>query len=76
VRSLRAIHNLESICAAEIGEGVQIEIVDLAEHPERASADAIVALPTLVRKFPLPERKIIGDLSDLDRVRVGLEIVA
>jgi circadian clock protein KaiB len=74
VRSLRAIANLEAICERELTSGYRIEVVDLLEHPECAREDDVVAIPTLVRRFPTPPRKVIGDLSDVDRVLIGLEL--
>jgi circadian clock protein KaiB len=74
-RSLRAIANLERICEEELPGQYRIEIVDLTEHVELARVDEIVALPTLVRKLPPPLRRIIGDLSDTEKVFVGLELV-
>jgi len=75
VKSLRAIENLNRICHEQLAGQYRIEIVDLADQPELARRDDILALPTLVRKLPTPIRKIIGDLSDTDKVLVGLEIV-
>ena len=76
VRSLRAIENLGRICQDQLAGQYRIEIVDLAEQPEMAGADDIFALPTLVRRRPAPVRKVIGDLSDTDKVIAGLEIAA
>lgn len=73
-RSKRAIDNLRRICEEHLAGRYQIEVVDLSQEPGRASADDIVALPTLVRKLPEPLRRIIGDLSDKEKVLVGLNI--
>ncbi len=72
-KSLTAINNLQQICQDHIPE-FTIEVVDLLERPQLAAQDQILAVPTLVRKLPPPIRKIIGDLSDTDRVLVGLDL--
>ena len=74
-RSIAAISNLKQICETHLGGRYAIEVVDLIEHPHLAKADEILALPTLVRRLPPPIRKIIGDLSNVDRVLLGLDIV-
>lgn len=74
-KSLEAFANLKKICEEHLHGRYEIEIVDLVENPKLAKADQIVALPTLVRKLPPPVRKIIGDLSDTERVLVGLDIL-
>ncbi len=74
VKSLRATSNLQRLCEDKLPGQYVIDIVDLSEHPELARTDDIVALPTLVRTYPLPHRRIIGDLSDSERVTRGLEI--
>jgi len=73
-RSVAAIANLKAICDQHLGTALRVEIIDLLERPELARADEILAIPTLVRKVPSPVRKIIGDLSNTDRVLVGLEL--
>jgi circadian clock protein KaiB len=75
-RSLAALANLKSFCEEHLGGQYSIEVVDLVEHPELARRDNIVAIPTLVRTLPEPLRKIIGDLSDRQKVLVGLELVS
>jgi circadian clock protein KaiB len=74
-RSVAAISNLQRICDVHLGGRYAIEVIDLLEQPNMAKADEIVAIPTLVRKLPPPIRKIIGDLSNVDRVLLGLDIV-
>ncbi len=74
VRSLRALENLKRICEQHLAGKYRIEIVDLLENPRLAQGDQILALPTLVRKLPEPVRKIIGDLSNTERVLVGLDL--
>lgn len=71
-RSLVAFANLKQLCEEHMAGQYQIEVIDLVEHPWLARSDDIVAIPTLVRRFPLPSRKIIGDLSDEERVLAGL----
>lgn len=73
-KSLEAFNNLRQLCETHLASRYEIEIVDLLEHPRLARGDEIVAIPTLVRKLPAPMRKIIGDLSDTDRVMVGLQL--
>ena len=73
-KSLAAFMNLKKFCETHLAGQYRIEIVDLIEDPERAQNDQIVAIPTLVRKLPEPIRKIIGDLSNTDRVLVGLDL--
>ncbi len=73
-RSLAAFANLKRICAEHLEGRYSIEIVDLIENPKLAKGDQIVAIPTLVRRLPEPIRKIIGDLSNTERVLVGLDL--
>ena len=72
--SLAAFANLKELCETHLKDRYEIEIVDLIEHPRLARGDEIVAIPTLVRQLPHPIQKIIGDLSDTDRVLVGLQL--
>ena len=73
-RSLTAFKNLKQICEEYLKGQYHIEVVDLMENPTLARGDQILAVPTLVRKLPQPIRKIIGDLSNTERVLVGLDI--
>jgi circadian clock protein KaiB len=73
-KSLQAFANLKRICEDHLATRYQIEVVDLTKNPELAEGDQIFALPTLVRKLPEPVRKIIGDLSNTERVLVGLDL--
>jgi len=73
-KSLEAFNNLRKLCETHLASRYEIEIVDLLEHPRLARGDEIVAIPTLVRQLPAPMRKIIGDLSDTERVLVGLQL--
>lgn len=73
-RSRQAFRNLRELCETHLAGRYEIEIVDLLQNPRLARGDQIVAVPTLVRKLPEPVRKIIGDLSNTDRVLVGLDL--
>jgi circadian clock protein KaiB len=74
-KSLAAIRNLEKICAEQIGDGrVTVDVVDLRQQPQLAREHNIVAIPTLVRQLPVPIQKIIGDLSDTQKVLVSLQL--
>ncbi|NIO00052.1 MAG: circadian clock protein KaiB [Anaerolineae bacterium] len=72
--SLKAFANLKRICEDHLKGQSQIEVIDLLENPQLAAADQILAIPTLVRRLPPPVRKIIGDLSNTERVLVGLDL--
>ena len=72
-RSLAAIDNLRRICEKNLKGRYTIEVIDLVQTPQRARADQIVAIPTLVKKLPPPLRRIIGDLSNSERVLIGLD---
>jgi circadian clock protein KaiB len=73
-KALAAFTNLKKICEEHLAGKYRIEVIDLLENPRLAHGDQIVALPTLVRKLPPPMRKIIGDLSNTERVLVGLDL--
>ena len=73
-KSIRAFANLKVLCKEHLKGRYQIEVIDLLEHPDMARGDQIVAIPTLVVKLPGPVRKVIGDLSNTDRVLVGLAL--
>jgi circadian clock protein KaiB len=73
-KSIRAFANLKRICETHLGGKYEIEVVDLFEQPGRAAGDGVLAVPTLVRQLPPPIRKIIGDLSNTERVLIGLDI--
>jgi circadian clock protein KaiB len=73
-KSLQAFANLKRICEEHLAGRYAIEIVDLMQHPQLAAGDQIVAIPTLVRKLPVPLRKIVGDLSNTARTLVGLQL--
>jgi len=73
-KSLQAFANLKKICEEHLAGEYEIEVIDLLKNPQLARGDQIVAIPTLVRKLPAPVRKIIGDLSNTERVLVGLDL--
>jgi circadian clock protein KaiB len=73
-KSLRAFVNLKDLCDEHLAGRYEIEVIDLVEKPALARADNILAIPTLVRRLPAPLRKIIGDLSNTERVMIGLHI--
>lgn len=73
-KSIAALANLRRLCEEHLEGRYSLEIIDLLIQPERATSDQILAIPTLVRKLPEPVRKIIGDLSNKDRVLIGLDI--
>jgi circadian clock protein KaiB len=75
-KSLTAFANLKRICEEHLEGKYRIEIIDLTVNPQLAKGDQILALPTLVRRLPDPVKKIIGDLSNTERVLVGLDIKA
>lgn len=74
--SVLALHNISKYCKEYLEGRYSIEVIDLLKNPQLAEGDQIFAIPTLVRKVPQPLRKIIGDLSDKERVLVGLNIRA
>src|SRR5215218_9412607 len=75
-KSAAALANLQRVCETHLAGRYEIEVVDLLVNPKLAAGDQILAVPTLVRKFPEPIRKIIGDLSNEERVLVGLDVKA
>ena len=75
LRSSRAIMNLRRICEEELGTGYELDIIDVLERPQLAEEERVLATPTLIKKSPLPVRRIIGDLSDTKQVLRGLELL-
>jgi circadian clock protein KaiB len=73
-KSVRAVENLRKVCDEHLAGRYEVEVIDLLVNPKLARGDEIVAVPTLVRKLPEPIRKIIGDLSDTEKVLVGLHL--
>ena len=73
-KSMTALANLKKLCDERLAGRYRVEVIDLAKNPQLARSDQILAIPTLVRRLPEPMRKIIGDLSNQDRVLVGLDV--
>ncbi|HSE53786.1 MAG TPA: circadian clock KaiB family protein [Gemmatimonadales bacterium] len=73
-KSVAALGNLKRLCETHLAGRYRIEIIDLLKNPRLAAGDQILAVPTLVRKLPVPIKKIIGDLSNEERVLVGLDV--
>lgn len=73
-RSTRAIANIKAICEEHLKGNYDLEVVDLYQHPVLAAGDQIVAVPTLIKRLPPPLRRLIGDLSDREKVLIGLDI--
>jgi circadian clock protein KaiB len=73
-KSVSALANLKKICEEHLAGRYRIEVVDLLENPQLAAGDQILAVPTLVRRLPPPLKRIIGNLSDSERVLVGLDL--
>jgi len=73
-KSLAALKNLKRICEEYMPGTYELKVIDLLQHPQLARGDQIVAVPTVVKNLPVPIRKLIGDLSDTERVLVGLDL--
>jgi circadian clock protein KaiB len=73
-KSVTALANLKKICEEHLAGRYRIEVIDLLVHPQLAAGDQILAVPTLVRSLPEPLKRIIGNLSDMERVLVGLDL--
>lgn len=73
-KSLLAITNIKKICEENLQGHYELEVIDLYQQPQLAQGEQIIALPTLIRKLPQPLRRVIGDLSNTERVLVGLDI--
>lgn len=73
-KSMTALANLKKYCEQHLCDKYELEVIDLLKHPQLAAGDQILAIPTLVRKVPVPIRKIIGDLSNEEKVLVGLNL--
>jgi circadian clock protein KaiB len=73
-KCVRALENLRTLCEQHLAGCYEIEMVDLLQNPQLARGDQIVAVPTLVRKLPEPIKRVIGDLSNTERVLVGLDL--
>jgi circadian clock protein KaiB len=73
-RAITAFNNLKSMCEEQLNGNYRIEVIDLLQNPQLGREHQILAIPTLVRKLPVPVRRIIGDLSNTERVLVGLDL--
>jgi circadian clock protein KaiB len=73
--STRALANIKHICANEIDDAYELEVIDILKTPQLAEDDRIIATPTLVKKLPAPLRRLIGDLSNREKVLLGLDIL-
>lgn len=74
-KSMRAIDNLRRICDEELGGEYEMTVIDVLERPQLAEDEKILATPTLIKELPLPIRRIIGDLTDTEKVLIGLDVV-
>ena len=74
-RSARAIENLQTFCEKHLAGRYELQVIDVYQQPELARTEQILAVPTLIKKLPLPLRRLIGDMSDEERVLVGLDIL-
>ncbi len=73
--SVRAIVNSKAICEEYLKDRYELEIIDIYQQPSLAVTEEIIAIPVLIKKFPLPEQRVIGDLSDIEKVLKGLDII-
>lgn len=73
-RSIRAIKNIRKICDEHLPNNYELEIIDIYQQPSLLKGEQIVAVPTLIKKLPLPLRKFIGDLSDSEKILLGLDL--
>lgn len=74
-RSMRAVANLQRLCAQDIDARYRLEVIDLYQQPELAQCEQVVALPALIKRLPEPLRSIVGDMSNTERVLVGLDLL-
>jgi circadian clock protein KaiB len=72
--SMRAVVNIRKICEEHLQGRYELEVVDISQHPTLAEGEQIIAAPTLVKKLPLPLRRFIGDMSQTERILVGLDL--
>ena len=73
-RSIRAVENVRAICEQHLQGRYDLEVIDIYQQPTLAKGEQIIATPTLIKKLPLPLRKVIGDMSSTDRVLIGLDL--
>lgn len=74
-KSIRAIGNIKKICEENLKDRYELEIIDVYQQPEYVKSEGVIAVPTLIKKLPLPLRKLIGDLSNKERVIIGLDLI-
>jgi circadian clock protein KaiB len=72
--SMRAVENVKNICEEHLQGRYELEVIDLYQQPHLAQGEQIIAVPTLIRKLPLPSRRVIGDMSKTERVLAGLDL--
>jgi circadian clock protein KaiB len=73
-QSMRAVANIRRICEENLQDRYELEVIDISQHPTLAQGEQIIATPTLIKKLPLPLRRFIGDLSQTDRILLGLDL--
>ena len=73
-RSLKAVYNLKKLCEEHLPDDYDLEVIDIYEHPDAAREEQIIAAPTLVKKLPTPLRKFVGDLSNTQKILIGLDL--
>jgi circadian clock protein KaiB len=73
-RSIRAVENIRTICEQHLEGQYELEVIDISQHPRLAEGEQIIAAPTLIKKLPLPLRRFIGDMSETDRILIGLDL--
>jgi circadian clock protein KaiB len=73
-RSVKSIENLKQFCESHLKDRYEMEVIDIYQQPAQASENQIIAAPTLIKKLPLPLRRLVGDLSNQDRVLLGLDV--
>jgi circadian clock protein KaiB len=76
VRSLKAVNNIKQLCDELLPGRYQLDVVDLYQQPELAAREQLVAAPTLIKRFPLPQRRLVGDMSNRDRLLAGLGLAS
>ncbi len=74
-RSQRAVENVRKICDEYLGDRCELEIIDIYQDPDAIAGDHVIAAPTLIRQLPLPVRRVIGDMTEREKVLVGLDLV-